>query len=112
MGPLYPSRNIATPAKAGDYSKWNTRGHTDSALNSGEALIVTTQVSASGIVEATILYEMYWTNETTYSPFSFNSNYAAKTILYGAGANFPSGLGYTPAFGINPYIPTPLSRQD
>lgn len=51
--------------------------------------------------DAVALYEQYWVGES-YSPISYNSNYAVNTVIYAAGGNVPGGLGWTPAFGTIP----------
>jgi len=95
MGPG-PGGKIYTSTK--DLSKWDTQLSTQKAITSGNVRFTTTEVSASGLVEAIAWYEQNWVGQN-YSPVSFNSNYAVNTVIYAAGGNVPGGIGFNPPLG-------------
>ncbi|OGX47862.1 MAG: hypothetical protein A2216_01175 [Omnitrophica WOR_2 bacterium RIFOXYA2_FULL_45_12] len=95
MGPG-PGGKIYTSTK--DLSKWDTQLSTQKAITSGNVRFTTTEVSASGLVEAIAWYEQNWVGQN-YSPVSFNSNYAVNTVIYAAGGNIPGGIGFNPPLG-------------
>ena len=103
-----PNRGpIATTNTVKDLSGWDTNIATQKA---GNARFATTEVSASGLVEAIALYEQTWVDSGTgYSAGSYNSNYAVNTVIYSAGGSVPGGLGWTPEFRTQPlyYLPNP-----
>jgi len=62
-----------------------------------DILETTVTASQSGFDRAVGYYKAAWEGQ----PYNFNnhnSNYAANTVIYGAGANIPGGLGFTPGF--------------
>jgi RHS repeat-associated protein len=59
-----------------------------------EATVV---VSQTGFDRAVGYYKAAWEG-TPYNVNSCNSNYAANTVIYGAGANVPGSLGFSPGF--------------
>jgi len=103
MGPEYEGGPIATTDTAQDLTKWKT--HIATVNSKADVTIV--WVSAWGLGEAKNLYNSTWAGgDTPYVGTSYNSNYAADTVVYGAGGNVPGGLGLVPAFGNIAYVPT------
>jgi hypothetical protein len=104
MGPRDPGRGpITTTNTAKDLSKWPTYKHTLKSLANKTATPFTTEVSFSGMVDAIDLYNSYWAmGDTSYSAFSYNSNYAVNTVIYSAGGSVPGGLGWAPPFSTPP----------
>ncbi|MBI3617463.1 MAG: hypothetical protein HY210_04500 [Candidatus Omnitrophica bacterium] len=94
MGPDSPIRGqitIGTPASP-------TRSYvtTDAYIQGfpGAYRSATVEVSYSGLVDVITAYQNTWTGQP-YNPFSYNSNYAVDTIIYGAGGRVPENLGWT-----------------
>jgi RHS repeat-associated protein len=79
----------------------NSLGATAKYVNGykSQLLEATVTVSQSGFNKAIDYYNAAWVKiPTQYSWKSYNSNYAVNSVIYGAGANVPENLGYTPGF--------------
>ncbi len=83
-----------------DVSTWRTSLTTDNAIAAGLARTTTVQVSPY-IVDSMALYEAYWSGQP-YNAFSYNSNFAVNSVIYGAGGpEKVTGLGLAPGFPDN-----------
>lgn len=103
MGPVTNKGGaITTTNTAGSVGKWDTFLNTQDAIGAGTVKPFSAEVSFSGMVDAIDLYNNYWAGDTTYSPISYNSNYAVNTVIYAAGGSVPGGLGWAPAFNTLP----------
>jgi RHS repeat-associated protein len=101
MGPHGSGRLIGTSDTVGDLSNWGTHITTGRAISSGAISSVTVEVSASGLKEAMAIYGQAWGGQP-YQAGNHNSNYAVRSVIYGAGGDVPDGLGYAPGFPDRP----------
>ena len=99
MGPFGPTRSIATSNTVDDLTVWGTSKATQTAIAAGATQTATVNVSASGFVTSMALYEAYFGGQP-YNAFSYNSNFAADSAIYGAGGP-DVNLGFTPSFSDN-----------
>ena len=106
MGP--EGRLIQTSNTVSDLSRWSTHQATAYAISSG-AKPLTIQVNSGMLSKSAGLFDRTFAGKVNYIASSYNSNYAINSVLYGAGANIKSPLGYggfrAPGFPtISPYL--------
>jgi RHS repeat-associated protein len=97
MGPGNLDGKIYTTNTVENLSDWKTHIETQNAIAAKTAGYSTTEVSASGLVEAIALYENTWARGSTYFGSAYNSNYAINTVIYSAGGDVP-GAFWAPEF--------------
>ncbi len=101
MGPLRQAgREPIVTSNTTDVSTWATSRATQSAIAAGLARTTPVNVSTSGFVTSMGLYEAYFGGQQ-YNAFSYNSNFAVNSVIYGAGGLEVKNLGYTPGFPDN-----------
>jgi len=89
-------------------TRWGTHKATSAAIKNGLKPL-TVKVNNEFMVKSARLFNDTFVGQQRYAWFSNNSNYAVNSVLYGAGANISSPLGYggfrAPGFPtISPYM--------
>ena len=101
MGPDRPGQ-IQTTDTVGNLGTLDTHITTEKSLSLGGRYIESfgTNVNGAALRENAAIYQEMFAGTTTYVGTNHNSNFAANSLVYGAGGDVPEGV-FAPGFPDN-----------
>ena len=100
MGPLLRQGRPIVTSNTTDISAWPTATTTQNAIAAGLGNQVNVSVNGAFFPDSMALYEAYFGGQP-YQWYSYNSNFAVNSVIYGAGGPEVKNLGYAPGFPDN-----------